>query len=424
MQSAFRCLLLAAIAIAMTGSLAGGQGFGFDKRAPVRAETRLDWAYVVRGRSFAEPPTDLLPDYQSKRQGYVLYGPRQVDASRKYPLILFISFRSTSFGWTYCRQTCARHGVIFAEPLKAGNRVPTTRRVRIILDVLDDVRRRFPIDPDRTYLMGHSGGAAMAELISRSLPEYFGGTMLSSGHAPIPQHPWLAQRMKERLSLSIHAGQNEKTVALDLQHVTGPLLQQLGVRTQFHIHPGVGHVMVPPATIEQAYRWLEAGLDQRREMAEQIATAREEGNPTPEEWAAVMLAEAKQRLETDDQLIVGLEQLDSIWKRWPHLEEGRQAKQLFDDYQSREHRPWVEQARQSRLSLTQELAQRYEGLAMGRVGLSKVRRAGFARGAISNWKIILRETDDEAKIERAQENMSVLEKIVELDPSRPSTRGK
>jgi len=373
---------------------ASGQGFAFNPRVEVQQETRIDWISAVSGRSIADPPKELLKGYRSDLQNYVLYGPTNVANGRGYPLILCISYRSTSFGWDYCRGTCMRHGVVYAEPLRAGNRVPMAQRVRIVVDVLDDVRRRFPIDPDRTYLMGYSGGGTTAGLILRTLPEYFGGALLSSGHSPIPQVPWQAQRMKERLSLSMHAGSLEKSVALELKHVSGPLYQEVGIRSHYYIHEGMWHAMVSPATVEQVYQWLEAGLSQRRAMANLFPTTRITGNPTRQQWAAAMLDEAKKRLENPNQIVAGLEQLNTIANRWPDLDEGKQAKGIFDDYQSREPRPWVAEAKKARLRLTQRLAEQYESLATGNIGSSKVRRSTFARGALMNWKIIIKESDD------------------------------
>ena len=61
-------------------------------------------------------------------------------------------------GQRFLREACAKSGFILAGPRAAGNRCPIRKRVRIVLDVLDDVRRRYRTDPDRTYIAGFSGG--------------------------------------------------------------------------------------------------------------------------------------------------------------------------------------------------------------------------------------------------------------------------
>ena len=53
-------------------------------------------------------------------------------------------------------------GIAYVAVRGAGNNVPPPQRVRIVLDCLDELRRNVPIDPDRTYISGFSGGARIA----------------------------------------------------------------------------------------------------------------------------------------------------------------------------------------------------------------------------------------------------------------------
>jgi len=63
--------------------------------------------------------------------------------------------------------------------------VPAGQRTRIVLDMLDDVRRHQRIDADQTYITGFSGGGRMACAIGFALPEYFGGVAPVCGTNPI-----------------------------------------------------------------------------------------------------------------------------------------------------------------------------------------------------------------------------------------------
>src|SRR6266480_1716891 len=81
-----------------------------------------------------------------------------------------------------------------AAPYGAGNSTPAGQRARIILDVLDDVRRQYAIDPDLTYLTGFSGGGRMACAIGFALPEYFGGVIPLCGTNTIGAPTYLRHR--------------------------------------------------------------------------------------------------------------------------------------------------------------------------------------------------------------------------------------
>src|SRR4029077_12931020 len=44
-----------------------------------------------------------------------------------------------------------------------------------ILAVIDEMKRRFPIDPDRVFIMGHSMGGAGSFMVGLHYPDHFGG---------------------------------------------------------------------------------------------------------------------------------------------------------------------------------------------------------------------------------------------------------
>src|SRR5262249_57165801 len=72
----------------------------------------------------------------------------------------------------------------------------------ILLDVLDDVRRRHRIDPDRTYVVGAAEGTHPTALLAGGLPEYVGGLVVVGGEAEVPRLPYLRARAAGRLSLA------------------------------------------------------------------------------------------------------------------------------------------------------------------------------------------------------------------------------
>src|SRR6266699_649079 len=77
--------------------------------------------------------------------------------------------RPTRLGWEFVASGCGKEALKLRADFD-----PLGQRVRIVLDVLDQVRRDYRVDPDRTYLSGFSGGGRVACTIAFALPEYFG----------------------------------------------------------------------------------------------------------------------------------------------------------------------------------------------------------------------------------------------------------
>ena len=148
---------------------------------------------------------------------------------------------------------CSGSGVFFASPFGAGNSTAAGVRTRIILDVLDDVRRQYRIDPAQTYITGFSGGGRMACAIGFALPEYFGGVAPICGTNPIGGSAYLRHRAEERLSVAFVTGEK------DFNRVNTKSAEEHGFRKEgfASVHylevPGLGHAL-PEA------KWLEEGL--------------------------------------------------------------------------------------------------------------------------------------------------------------------
>jgi len=126
---------------------------GHTDQFKITAPTRLDWVFALANQSPAEEPDGLLTEYDSTKQRFELYVPDGVSSRESVSLILFISPGQSATGLTQFRDLCDREGVVFASPHQAGNRTPGPRRIRIVMDTLDEIRRRIKVDPDRTYIL-------------------------------------------------------------------------------------------------------------------------------------------------------------------------------------------------------------------------------------------------------------------------------
>jgi predicted esterase len=269
---------------------APAQEKGWQPECRVREPTRLDWEFV------AGKDAHLPGSYDSRRQRYQLFVPARYTPARNWPLVLFVSPGDDPLGWRAWRGPCEEEGVLFAAPYGAGNACPTGQRVRAALDVLDDVRRHYRIDPERTYLAGAGGGAEVACRIAFALPELAGGVVAVAGDAPLPRLAHLRHRLQDRLSVALLCSQDDPARPLQEQYLA-PLLRRLRVRARLWLVDETPGGLPTEEVVAQAQRWLEEDLKRRRADARAAGLGAEE---TPTRRVLARRALEKARLGLGD----------------------------------------------------------------------------------------------------------------------------
>lgn len=298
------------------------------RNVAVSGPTRLDWEFVARrfGRDLADVPGN----YDAKRQRYRLFIPAGYSKVRAWPLIVFISPSNDPIGWPSFEATCEREGIFFCSPCKAGNKTPGGLRTRIVLDATDDVRRRFRIDPDQTYIGGFSGGGRMACTIGFTMPEVFAGIIPVCGTNPPGGLTYLRHRLVDRVSVAFVTGEQDFN-RRENEEWMAPYLKELDVRSKLWIAPGVGHDMPGPAVMDGVVSWLAADLKRRREDS----AARPKLNLQPDEafrddaLADRLLEAAQAELKEDERIWQGVAILQGIGSRWPQSEAARASKDIL-----------------------------------------------------------------------------------------------
>jgi pimeloyl-ACP methyl ester carboxylesterase len=289
----------------------------------VKTANRLDWTFVEGKKSLDKPP-NLWTAYDAAKQRYELYAPPDRDPAKAYPVVLFLSPDPKPAGWSTWQKLCQEQQVIFAGPYDAGDNKPLWERTRIALDVLDDVRRTHKIDPDRTYICGLGGGARLAGHIAFALPELFGGVVCFSGGDLLRDEAWLRLRVSERLSVAWTFRQDLDPSKTEIESLYAPFFDKLKIRSRAWPGAGQGRGAPSSAQIDEIYRWLEEGVEQRRQLAEKYPASRIEGDaaPTRQEWANKVFQEAKARVEhpeKTEQFLAGMVQLHGAAQRWDDL---------------------------------------------------------------------------------------------------------
>lgn len=295
--------------------LLASASFGQTIEKRVGAATRIDWEFAARG--FGKD-VSLPAGFDSTKQKYQLFLPKGHAKDKPAGLILFISAGDAPAGLTAWQKTCQDQNFVFASPFAAGNNVPAAQRTRVILDVLDDVRRTCKIDPDRTYLTGFSGGGRMACAIGFALPEYFGGVVPLCGTNPPPGLTASRHLLCDRLSVAFVTGEKDFN-RKENEVYMAPWFADIGVRSKLFLMPKAGHAIPSPAIVADIHAWLEDDLPRRRTFrkARPQLVAGVDDTPTAADQPRRWLEAAKQDLGSPDRTWRAVSLLQAIPERWP-----------------------------------------------------------------------------------------------------------
>jgi predicted esterase len=303
--------------------IASGAGFAQTERK-VAGPTRLDWEFAVSG--FGKGSAKLPAGYDSTKQKYQLFVPKGAKKDKPAALVLFVSAGDTPQGLKNWQPYCEKEGVFFASPFGAGNSTAPGQRTRIILDVLDDIRRQYSIDPDQTYITGFSGGGRMACSIGFALPEYFGGVIPLCGTNPISGPTYLRHRIEDRLSVAFVTGEKDFN-RKENEDYMGPWFQEINIRSKVWVVPKMDHAIPNAAVISEIHAWLAEDLQRRRDNRKsypKLAAAADD-TPSGKDQAKRFLEAAQDDLKAPARTWRGVTLLQGITQRWGLTDTGKQA---------------------------------------------------------------------------------------------------
>ena len=295
----------------------------------VAAATRLDWQFAATN-AFGLGAAELPKDYDSTKQRYKLYVPKNYTKDKAWPLVVFISPSNEGLAWNYWSKSCEELGMLYCAAYGAGNDCPVGRRTRIVFDMLDDVRRHYRIDSDQTYLTGFSGGGRMACSLAHTLPEYFGGVMPICGTNPLSKVTYLRQRVRDRLSEAFVTGTGDFN-RQENEEFRFPMTRELGIRSKLWVVKGMGHAIPEPPVLTEALKWLAEDLPRRQADATArpgLAVAPEEA-PSAEQQAARQLDTAKAELKTPERTWHAAALAQGVLLRWPKEASADQARKFL-----------------------------------------------------------------------------------------------
>ncbi len=200
----------------------------------------------------------FFSDIDDSDQPYALYLPKGFDPARKYPLVI-----SLHGAWSNHRLNLRRVfgrgnrpgetdveatryfpafrdvDFIVASPYARGTMGYQGIAEKDVLDVLADVKRRFPIDEDRVYLTGLSMGGGGSLWLGLTHPDTW-AAIAPVCPAPPPGTDELAPNA---LNVSLHFfhGDQDNAVPVDVSRAWHKRLVNLGTDVEYIEYPGVRH---------------------------------------------------------------------------------------------------------------------------------------------------------------------------------------
>jgi pimeloyl-ACP methyl ester carboxylesterase len=406
--------VLTLVAFALTASAAPPQGY--TAKVPVTGPTRLDWTFVGSNRSLTDPPADMLgKDFDSTKQSYELFVPVRKDSKKPAPAILFISASDEPGGWKAFEALCKEKGFVFIGVRGAGNNVPGPKRVRIILDCLDDVRRQIPLDPDRTYVSGFSGGGRIACAMAFALPEHFGGIIPLCAAGDLRDEQWLRFRASDRLSAAMITGETDFNRG-EVERWKGAMWKELGIRTKVWTLPKMGHAIAPAATLAEAVVWLDEAADARAALAKKYPATRgaPDAEPSGSDAAKALLKEGQDLLAAKATQYRGLMLVKGVSERWPGTDPGKAARKLLESYEAKKEKPWEAED-------IAELRKQFvaEARAVGDYALNGIpvgspyekQKPDMAKRAIELWSALIADAPDSDLAKEGKKKVAELESL-------------
>jgi hypothetical protein len=192
-------------------------------------------------------------------------------------------------------------------------------------------------------------------------------------------------------------------------------LTDIGHRTKVWVAPKTGHA-VPAGVLPEAFKWLDEGAPQRRELAKKYPATRVPGDAAPnrDEAAKLLLAEGKERLKAPATLYSGLMQLQGCMTRWKDVPAGAEARKLLLQYEAREEKPWEEEDVAEQRKFILASARALGAYASGPLpDQYALQRKEMATEAIRLWAILLQDSPEGKVGQEAKASITELKKLLD-----------
>jgi pimeloyl-ACP methyl ester carboxylesterase len=198
------------------------------------------------------------------QESFALYVPAHVPA-RGYALLVFVPPWQNAMLPLRWGDPLDRHDMIYVSAAHSGNGTDIlNRREPLAVLAADNVMRHYPVDPQRVYIGGFSGGSRVALRVALAYPDVFHGALLIAGsdpigdlQAPLPPED-LFRQFQSATRLVYLTGAHD---AINLEQDAGSrqsLRQWCVFDTRAELLSRAGHDLPDPSSLDRALTTLTA----------------------------------------------------------------------------------------------------------------------------------------------------------------------
>lgn len=191
--------------------------------------------------------------------------------ARSRPLVVVLHGKGVDhaawFKLTPIVEEATRNGYIVAAPYARGDQFYRGPGEQDVLDVINEVKLKSPVDADRVYLMGHSMGGWGTWYVALRNPGVFASIAPMSGWAPLDVLP----NARHLAPLIVHdAGDN--IVSVENSRAADKELRKLGLDHQYREESGYGHASrMIGDNLPRVFKWFDAHPRPKSVTTESVA---------------------------------------------------------------------------------------------------------------------------------------------------------
>jgi len=198
---------------------------------------------------------------QGKKRTYYLYAPETATPATPAPLIVLLhgSGHNGSSLVERWKELAKQEGIIIAGPdsLDPSTWLAPQDGPDFLHDLVEAIKAKYPVNPRRVYLFGHSAGATFALYMSLYETRYFAATAIHAG-AMHPQAYPLMDYIQRKIPMAIFVGTSDALFPLPLVRTTRDELNKRGLAVELTEVPNHDHnyYNIAPKINQSAWAFL------------------------------------------------------------------------------------------------------------------------------------------------------------------------
>lgn len=225
---------------------------------------------------------------------YALYVPEGYDPAAAYPLIVCLHGAGFT-GDSYLERWQARLGekTVLACPTMMGGAWWTPGGEALVTAVIDDVRSKYHIDPNRVYLTGMSNGGIGTYLIGMFHADRFAAISPMAAGIPDEIFPFLRNFSSTGIYI-VHGAQDEVMPVILSRKISEYLKEQeipYTYREHDRLHPMAGGHFFPKEELPELVAWFDG--QHREPYPARVVSIRDSEHLQPFYWTEINQAEGE-----------------------------------------------------------------------------------------------------------------------------------